>query len=214
MTEAYPRSGEAVALQKRHFGPIDVAALYASRTDNGARPDTMLLESPGGRSILLDRAALRIACRGQEVELTALSGGGKLLLRAVAYDLREYVATADEAGALLRFPRTASDDAEERLTAPSPFDALRAALFRQRSKSPDQPFTLFAGGVIAFDHVDLFEELPSASADPLGFPDYVFWVAESLVVHEAGGAATIVCTAFGSRSRFDSHSDNVHPAGR
>ena len=198
MTASYPRSGEAVALQRRQFGPTDVAALYASLTDNGARPETLLLDSPGGRSILLEKAALRIACRGQEVQLTALSGGGRLLLKAIAQNLRQYVDDAGQDGALFRFPRIVSEDAEERLKAPSPFDTLRSALFRIHSVSPEQPFTLFAGGIISFDHVDLFEDLPPASSDPLGFPDFIFWVAESLVVHEAGGATTIICTAFGS----------------
>lgn len=198
MTAPYPRAGEAVALQLRHIGSTGIGTLYASLTYGGARPDTMLLESPGGRSIALDQAALRITCRGQEVELAALSIGGRLLLRSIVQDLEQYVVVGGGGSALLRFPRISSEDAEERLTAPSPFDALRSALFRIRSKSPEQPLTLFAGGVISFDHVDLFEDLPPPSADPLGFPDYIFWVAESLIVTEPGGATTIICTAFGS----------------
>lgn len=198
MSPDYPRADEVIALQQRQFGSADIAALYASLTQKGARPDTMLLESPGGRSILLDQAALRVTCRGQEVELAALSVGGELLLKSVTRHLQQYVTGSGEGSALLRFPRSSSEDADERLTSPSPFEALRSALFRLRSKSPEQPFTLFAGGVISFDHVDLFEDLPPPSADPLGFPDLIFWVAESLIVNEPGGAMTIICTAFGS----------------
>jgi anthranilate synthase component I len=50
--------------------------------------------------------------------------------------------------------------------------------------------------VVAFDHVDFLETLPASAADPLGFPDYVFWLAESLVVAEPGLAPRLVCTGF------------------
>jgi len=44
----------------------------------------------------------------------------------------------------------------------------------------------------------LLEDLPEAAEDPLGFPDFLFWLAETLVVFEPGAAPRAVCTAFGS----------------
>ena len=64
--------------------------------------------------------------------------------------------------------------------------------------SKEEPFTLAALGIVAFDHVDLIETLPPSAQDPLGFPDFVFWLAESLVVFEPGARPRAICTAFGS----------------
>jgi anthranilate synthase component 1 len=52
----------------------------------------------------------------------------------------------------------------------------------------------------------LFEDLPPPSADALGFPDFIFWIAESLIVNEAGGSTTIICTAFGSDDQAEAAS--------
>lgn len=189
--------GEALALQRRHPMPFDLGALYARVTDGGARTDTLLLESPGGTSFLLERAAIRAECRGSEVRLSALSYGGRLALKAIARDLSHRLAEQQPEEIRLVFPRCRSVDAEERLIAPSPFDALRSCLFSLKALSVEERFTLFAGGIVAFDHVDLFEDLPPATADSLDFPDYIFWIADSVIVVEQG-SSRIVCTAFGS----------------
>ncbi len=46
-------------------------------SDGGQRRDMVLIERSVGPSLLLDRAALRIECRGQTVTLHALSEGGR-----------------------------------------------------------------------------------------------------------------------------------------
>ena len=98
----------------------------------------------------------------------------------------------------LTFPRSRSDDPQERLRAPSPFSLLRFLSTGLASASPEEPFALACVGIVAFDHVDLLEDLPEAAEDPLGFPDFLFWLAETLVVFEPGAAPRAVCTAFGS----------------
>jgi anthranilate/para-aminobenzoate synthase component I len=97
----------------------------------------------------------------------------------------------------LEFPGIDGVDPAERLVAASPFDVLRALVSAVEIETPEEPFTVAALGVIAFDHVDLLETLPPPAEDPLGFPDFVFWIAESLVVIDAGGRARAICTAFG-----------------
>ena len=105
----------------------DPLALYAALSDGGRRRDTMLLERSAGPSLLLDQAAVRIECRGQEVTLTALSAGGRNVLAAVAAALAERVVEQGDGRAHASASRApAGDDAEERLLAPSPFDVLRA----------------------------------------------------------------------------------------
>lgn len=190
----------ALALQRRLASSPDRLALYAALSGGGRRQDTVLLERTSGPSLLMDQAAVRAECRGQEVTLHALSSGGRAVLVSVRRRLADRIVSESADRLRLRFPRAAGDDAERRLLAPSPLDALRA-LTGFRSTSHEEPFTVAALGVVAFDHSDLFEALPANPQDPLGFPDYVFWLAESLVVFEPGARLRLVCTAFGPEER-------------
>jgi anthranilate synthase component 1 len=192
-----PAAGEALALQRRLPADPDRLALYAALTDHGRRKDTFLLERTVGPSLLMDKAAVRIECRGPLATLTALTSNGGQVLATVAERLAERVEARDEDRLVLRFPALAADDAEARLLAPSPLDVLRV-ISGFRSHSKDEPFTIAALGIVAFDHSDLFERLPANAEDPLGFPDYMFWLAESLVLFEKGARPRLVCTLFGS----------------
>ena len=192
------REGEAIALQRRLIANPDRLALYAALTDHGQRPNTFLLERSVGPSLLMDQAAVRIECRGRSVVLIALSQDGDQILATVARRLAAQVESLENDRLSLSFPAMAGDDAEERLLAPSPFDVLRL-LTGLVSRSKEEPFTLGAVGVVAFDHVDLFEALPANAQDPLDFPDYLFWLAESLIIFEPGAPPRLICTAFGSQ---------------
>lgn len=189
------RPAGSLALQRRLPAGLDRLALYAALSDFGRRPDTFLLERTVGPSLLMDQAALRVECRGQKVVLQALTAGGREVLEYVRRELAARVEQDERETLHLSFPRTTSDDAEARLLAPSPLDVLRA-LQRMGSASREEPFTLTLLGISAFDQVDLFEDLPRNEQDPLDFPDYVYWLAESVVVFEPG-ASRLVCTAFG-----------------
>src|SRR3546814_16973461 len=99
MTAPELQLGEASAL--RRVLPIsrDPLSLYAALTDRGERADTLLLEDAGGRAFIVEKAALRAECRGAEVTLTALSSGGRLVLKAVARQHgRNVAASAEEIG--------------------------------------------------------------------------------------------------------------------
>jgi anthranilate synthase component 1 len=187
---------QALALQRRLPSAPDPLALFAALTDGGRRGDTMLLERNVGPTLLMDRAALRIEARGQAVVLHALSAGGHELIDHVRKRFPDRMA-AEESGLLrLRFPGVAGDDAEARLLAESPLDVLRC-LAGLACASREEPFTVALLGVSAFDQVDLFENLPANRDDPLAFPDFVYWLAESLIVFEPGARPRLVCTAFG-----------------
>ena len=190
-------AGEVLALQRRLPSSPDALALYAALTDQGRRKDTFLLERSVGPSLLMDQAVVRIECRGHRVTLSVLSEDGGQVLASIAKRLAERVEHYEGERLVLVFPSPTGDDAEARLLAPSPFDVLRA-LTGLRSASREEPFTLAALGVVAFDHCDLFEDLPANAEDPLDFPDYIFWLAQSLILFEAGARPRLLCTAFGS----------------
>ncbi len=193
-------TGSARAISRRLPAQVDLLALYAQLSERGRRADTMMLETAAGPSIILDRAAVRIECRAGEVTLDALSGGGETVLGLLARDLAGWVAESSDRRLTLRYERSREVDALRRLLAPSPFDVLRAVRSLFRSETPEEPFTLCLAGVIGFDHVDMFEELPQPADDPLGFPDFIFWLAESAIVGEPRLTPRLVCTSFSAGS--------------
>ncbi len=189
-------SGEVLALRRTLGGAPDPLAIFAALGDEAARANRLFFETEG-RAFILDAAAARVTCRGDEVELVALSDNGRLVIDAVRSRFGSQLVEDGEMRIKLRFPKATGDEPSARLLAPSPFDALREMVFGLKSLSPEEPFSIFAAGAIAFDHVDLVEDLPPAREDPLGFPDYQFWLAESLLVIEPGGTR-VICSAFGS----------------
>lgn len=189
------KTGEAMALYRQLPGTHDPLELY--RKLSGGRPNTLLLEAAAGTAIVMPSAAVRVSCRNGEVVVTSQGEGGPNVIDALGAKLAQFVVSRADGELRLRFARSTSSDLEERLLAPSPMDVLRA-LTRFPSLSPEEKFTLFCGGVVAFDHVDMFEELPQPASDPLDYPDFEFWLADALLVVEATGKARLLSTFFGS----------------
>ena len=196
-------AGEAIALHRRIGGVTDPFELYARLSGDG-RADTLLFESHDGAAILMPSAAARIECRGGEVIVSAIGEDGAQVLAQIAREMAGHVTASTPQSLVLTFERSDSSDLDERLRSPSPFAILRA-LTGLRSRSTEERFTIFCGGIIGFDHVDFFETLPAPAEDPLDFPDFIFWLAESLVVVEVGGDARILCTAIGSDDPLTGH---------
>lgn len=156
-----------------------------------------MLETTAGASIILERAAVRIECRDGKVFVDALSPGGQPVLHLIERVLADAVESSAADRLTLLFDRSTEVDAERRLLGASPFDVLRAITAGIRSETEEEPFTVCLIGVMAFDHVGLFEELPDYAEDPVGFPDFIFWLAESYVVGEPGRTPRLICASFG-----------------
>src|SRR5439155_22537216 len=84
-------TGSARAVTRRLSGPVDLLALYAQLSERGRRQDTLLFETAARSSIIVERAAVRIECRGDEVVLDALSIGGLAVLDLVVRKHALYV---------------------------------------------------------------------------------------------------------------------------
>ena len=189
-------NASARSVTRRLSGPVDLLALYMKLSGNG-RPDTALIETTAGRNIIVDQAAARIQCRGGEVTIDALSPGGQPVLQLLQRRLASHVVSAQDDRLILRFERSQETDAERRLLAASPFDVLRTILSGFRSETPEESMTVCLVGIVAFDHVDLFEQLPFNPENPTEFPDFIFWLAESAVIAEPRLTPRLVCTSFG-----------------
>ncbi len=179
--------GSVHPLRRRLDAFPDPPLLFARLTDGGTRTDTILLESaepglsPGQKSVLVTRSALRITCVGRTVTVQALTPNGRSVLPHIARSLQ---ATRDGDVITVAYPAPSrAPDEEERRKAPHVLDALRV-IHRclTVASAGDRADGVYLAGIFAYDLVDSVEVLPAAAHDPLGFPDYVFQLAETLVV--------------------------------
>ena len=184
----------AKVVQRRLSNGVDAFSAFAALLP-GAPADTALFESKDGLQLLLHKAAVRAECRGEMVRLRALSANGESLLRTIGNALALHLAGKSLREITLRFPPDRGHDSEARLLAPSPLHAVRT-LIRSAIPETSDPFAAAALGVIAFEYATLGEEMPGNQDDPVGFPDYIFWIPESLFVFERGSAPRLLCTAY------------------
>ena len=135
------------------------------------------------KSLLLIDAALRLECNDQSVTICALSANGESLLGYLSARLRTIANVEQQPGALnVTFARPALlMDETSRLLAPNPFSVLRTVQ-QELSCHSDEPFAVFLGGVIGYDMVATVEQLPEVPSTANKCPDYVFYLAETLLV--------------------------------
>jgi anthranilate synthase component 1 len=137
------------------------------------------------KSLLLVDASLKITCHGLVVTLDALTDNGKDLLTFITPKFSTQLITAQQPDQLqLTFPQSdTSGDEDQRLKSASPMDAIRCIVDRIK-KCSSHPQALFLGGVFAYDFIATFEQLMEVPDSENSTPDYVFYVAETLMIHD------------------------------
>ena len=163
---------------------VDPFALYRHLT-RGAQ-DTALLESRDGngvnntQSLLLVRSALRIEGKGRSVRVIALSNAGRSALASQTSKLsKTAIDSSGQDPLAIEFPpldRNASE--EQRLRAAGPLDVLRTFTFGWTGKS-GLPLMLI--GLIGYDFLETFEDLPIPKKESIDTPDLLFELPEVLV---------------------------------
>jgi anthranilate synthase component I len=152
-------------------------------------PYSLLLESAeidskdNLKSLLLVDAALRLECNDQCVSISAVSSNGASLLPYLADKLQgnaSVALTKDSLTVTYQRPALLMEE-NARLQAPNPFSVLRT-LQRELRCHSDEPFAIFLAGVIGYDMVACFEQLPDVPTVDNQCPDYVFYLAETLLV--------------------------------
>lgn len=191
-----PTNPNSKVVQRRLNRRLDPLDLYEALSDGGAVPDTGLFEAPDGSALVMEHAAVRAECRGGAVALQALSANGRALMRSLKSAAADHVTKKGHDRLDLLFPEPTTLDAEERLLAPAPLHALRALLASAAVRASDEPFGAAVLGVVAFDQATFGEDVVENPDDPTGFPDYVFWVPDSLVLFAPQSPPRLICTAF------------------
>lgn len=170
----------------------DPLCLYQHVTQNA--PHTMLLESAEIdskdhlKSIVLTHAALMIRCSGYQLDFNALTDNGKTLLSSIkTFFEQDFQGTEinHQSGARLTLTlqkeyRQLDEDA--RLKSTSPLDGLRMLVKHIRCDESPEFEDLFLGGVLSYDLIDTVEPLPSVPEGDNTCPDYLFYLAETLIL--------------------------------
>lgn len=210
--------GDILPLVRRLSGAPDAPALFGALTGDAGLPDTLLLESAdaasgqGEKSILIPRTMLRIEGRGRRVRITPLTPNGAALRDWMASALDPALGQAPDGDQLLvEYPKTPPGGEEQsRLRQSSPLDVLRTVTFRPNLVSEPAALSHLAAGIFAYDLVEAFETLPPARQDPLGFPDFVFWIPEQMIVLDhVHRATTIIANVMGGGDTDASYHDAV-----
>ncbi len=183
-------------VQRRLSKSIDPLDLYREISGGGERPDTALFEGADGLTLLMARAAVRAECVGDQVLLRALTTNGQALLDAVRSVRPDRLRSESTDMLEFRFPDPSSLEPDDRLVAPSPLHAIRSILAAAKP-SHAEPFAALALGVVAFEHGAFGEKLPEQRDLGVPFPDYLFWIPDSLILFEPGAPPRLLCAAFG-----------------
>lgn len=165
--------------------PLSVYQLLCQNKENN-----LLLESAEItqkhllKSLLLTDAAVKIVCNGNTVTFSALTLNGQAALKFAQAQLASHAKLAlsdDQQILTATFPSVPTElDEKARLMEINPFESLR--LFNRIENSDNHHFAIFLGGAFAFDMIAISETLPDVPDSDNTCPDFVYYLAETLVI--------------------------------
>ena len=178
-------------------GLVDIAAALIA--DGGA---PILFERVGAPSLMIAAPALTVRFDGRAATVTPETDAGRALMRGMG---DRFVAARGRA----TWPAPDGHDLDERLTAPGPFDVLRALVGMGGA-----PFVF---GLLAFEHAHMFEALPPPPPDLTGVPDGWFVVPDRWLscvdgVMTAHGWSADAAAALAARAEAAGPLDRPPPA--
>jgi len=174
------------------LAPVNV---YQILSNNSSQKNRMLLESceieskAELKSILVHKAALRIECQQQQVSIKSLSSNGENALEHLANYLNKNIELkgVSEKQLTINYQTTSQSlnqnhiDEETRLKQTNPIDCLRQINAAFKSS---HPYAVFLCGLFSFDFIATFEDLPDVEQGENNCPDYVFYLAEEIIVFD------------------------------
>ena len=156
------------------------------------------------KSLLLVDAALKIVCNGNTVTFNALTLNGQATLQFAASQLQSHAQlnlSSNKQTLTAIFSNIPTElDEKARLMAVNPFESLR--LFQRIENSNNHHFAIFLGGAFAFDMISISEVLPEVPDSENTCPDFVYYLAETLVVIDHEEQSTeVIANIFSSTNR-------------
>ncbi len=165
----------------------DPLSLYQHVTANA--PHTMLLESAEIdtkdhlKSIVLTHAAMMVRCDGYQLTFAALTDNGASLLSPISEFFKSSQQQQQDNELIITLAKACElQDEDARLKSTSPLDGLRMLITHIQTDQQDAFEDLFLGGVLAYDLIDTVEPLPAVPNADNDCPDYLFYLAETLIL--------------------------------
>ncbi|GAA0816319.1 anthranilate synthase component 1 [Colwellia asteriadis] len=166
------------------------------------------------KSLLLTDAAVKIVCHGNTVTFSALSLNGQVAIAFAEQQLQAYGdailknhLSNNKQTLTVTFAAVPNElDEKERLNAVNSLHSLR--LFNQCITAQSHPFAVFLGGAFAFDLMAIAEDLPEVNEGENTCPDFVYYLAETLVVIDHEKQSTEVIGNIFSQQPSNSESAN------
>jgi len=174
------------------YSPV---ALFSRLSELGESSNRILLESSEIdskaqlKSIIVNRTAVRIECNSNTVQLTAETANGINALASLVkiFELPIKVSSSSRTELTLCYPEPslAENQLDEatRLKRLTPVDCLRTIkiAFQQPENNP---YSIFLAGLFSFDLIASFEQLPEVDNGINSCPDFVFYLAEEVIVFD------------------------------
>ncbi|MCV2883862.1 anthranilate synthase component 1 [Aestuariibacter sp. AA17] len=165
------------------------------------------------KSLILTDAAVRLECQGLTVFCKAVSANGE----AVIQQLAEYGANTQDCNIInhtttqldIQFsPVNHNLDEDSRLKSSFVLAPLRE-MIRQLTPIRNHPDSVFLAGAFAYDLLGVYEQLPEVEMGDNTCPDYVFYLAETLIIIDHQRQSTEVLGNIFSGPNVASHYFNV-----
>ena len=159
------------------------------------------------KSLMLVDAAVKFECHGAKVFCNAMVDNGLPVIAFLKEVFSERdninIEQANESSLIIEFAPTDSNiNEEQRLKQQNAFEVLRSTINNIKSQ-PDSPFSLFLGGCFSYDMLANFETLPDVPTGLNTCPDYIFYLAETLVIIDHQNKSTeLLGNVFGGQDAY------------
>jgi anthranilate synthase component 1 len=183
-----PGSVESISQSAEYVSdPLIAFQQLCSQSKNAMLLESAEIESKDNlKSLILVDATLRLECTGQQVVCKALNSNGEHVLSVVQQhcpdDINCITSMLDDTPTLILSctPENTNADEDSRLKQASVFEALRLIINNIKAIRIF-PHAIFLGGAFAYDLLATFEHLPAVKPSENTCPDYVFYLAETLI---------------------------------
>lgn len=189
------RIGSVKTLSKSVEYPFSPVKLFEELSDSASNNNRILLESSEIdskqqlKSIIVNKSALRIECNQSIVLVTAISFNGEnaLLHLAKLFDSPITKNKSSQSTIEVHYSDklnfALNIDEESRLKRVTPIDCLRTIQSAFKIENGCE-YSIFLAGLFSFDLIASFEQLPEVNSGKNSCPDFVFYLAEEVIVFD------------------------------
>jgi anthranilate synthase component 1 len=167
--------------------PLSTFMKICSDSENNLLLESAEIDSKNDlKSLIMADAAVKLVCNQHQVEVKALTENGAPVVDFMQSALagKAQIDRVDHGGLpAISLQFKAGDpllDEDSRLKSASVFDVLRVLQTELEALS-QRPSAIFVGGTFAYDLLATAEQLPDVAQGDNDCPDYVFYLAETLI---------------------------------